>query len=176
MCHVQLLHLRHNIQNLYQWRSQISVGLNFEVPLADLQECSKISSSILYNFSPKLFEFQYNFSLSPSKNLKISQFHHNNFSKICAKCLLYFFQEFTKLPPPLQTGSMWFVLVRLLHFHSRWNLSCPCKTDQAIHCAIDNIVIILYYRLPTRLVFWFFRSSSYSWHWHLLALAILQNF
>ncbi len=38
---------------------------------------------------------------------------------------------------------------------------------------IDNIVIILYYRLPTRLVFWYSRSSSYSWHWHLLVLAIL---
>ncbi len=42
-----------------------------------------------------------------------------------------------------------------------------------VELPIDNIVIILHYRLPTRLVFWYSTSSSHSWHWHLLALAIL---
>ncbi len=62
--------------------------------------------------------------------------------------------------------------IKRQHFHQRhrygmWQKSSNC---------IDNIVIILYCGLPTRLVFWYSWSSSYLWHWHLLALAFLQNF
>ncbi len=55
-------------------------------------------------------------------------------------------------------------------------VSLPNPNSLCTPYTMDNIVIILYYILPTRLVFWYSRSSSYSWRWHLLALANLLNF
>ncbi len=71
-----------------------------------------------------------------------------------------------------ENGAVW---MNLVLFPLNWRLFASVLFAR-VNRAMNNIVIILCNRLPTLMVSWYRRSSSYERHWHSLELAILIIF